>query len=74
MNDKQFKKIMSSLGMSDSLSLLVALQKVAYEAAQEARVAEREACAKIAEFYEPDEKTDYVNYTSRDIRNRSNKA
>ena len=31
---------------------------------------EREACAKIAEKYEPDEKLDYVTYASRDIRLR----
>lgn len=35
-----------------------------------ATLVEREACARIAERYEPDEKLSYVTYASRDIRNR----
>ena len=34
---------------------------------------EREACAKIAEKYEPDEKTSYVHYASQTIRARNAK-
>ena len=33
---------------------------------------EREACAKIAERFEPDEKTSYVTYASTAIRARGN--
>lgn len=33
---------------------------------------EREACAKVAERFEPDEKTSYVTYASTAIRARSN--
>ena len=33
--------------------------------------AEREACAKVAEQFEPDEKTSYVMYASKAIRMRS---
>jgi len=32
--------------------------------------AEREACAKVAEQFEPDEKTSYVMYASKAIRAR----
>jgi hypothetical protein len=32
--------------------------------------AEREACAKVAERFEPDEKTSYVTYASTTIRAR----
>ena len=35
--------------------------------------AEREACAKVAERFEPDEKTSYVTYASTAIRARGNK-
>ena len=35
--------------------------------------AEREACAKVAERYEPDEKTSYVTYASSAIRARGEK-
>ena len=34
---------------------------------------EREACAKVAERYEPDEKTSYVTYASSAIRARGEK-
>jgi len=34
--------------------------------------AEREACAKVAEQFEPDEKTSYVMYASKAIRARGN--
>ena len=33
---------------------------------------EREACAKVAEHFEPDEKTSYVTYASTAIRARRN--
>jgi hypothetical protein len=33
-------------------------------------LAEREACAKLAERFEPSEKTSYVTYASQAIRNR----
>ena len=33
---------------------------------------EREACAKVAERFEPDEKTSYVTYASTAIRARGN--
>jgi hypothetical protein len=33
---------------------------------------EREACAKVAEQFEPDEKTSYVMYASKAIRARGN--
>ena len=36
------------------------------------RADEREACAKVAEQFEPDEKTSYVNYASTAIRARGN--
>jgi hypothetical protein len=36
----------------------------------EATLREREACAKIAESFEPDEKLDGVSYASREIRSR----
>ena len=36
------------------------------------RADEREACAKVAERFEPDEKTSYVNYASTAIRARGN--
>ena len=36
--------------------------------------AEREACAKVAEKFEPDEKLDYVTYASTAIRARGSKA
>lgn len=39
----------------------------------EATKAEREACAKVAEKFEPDEKTDYVTYASTAIRAREEK-
>jgi len=35
-----------------------------------ARADEREACAKVAERFEPDEKTSYVTYASTAIRAR----
>jgi len=35
---------------------------------KEARLDERERCARIAERYEPDEKSSHVTYASRDIR------
>ena len=35
-------------------------------------LAEREACAKVAERFEPDEKTSYVTYASTAIRARGN--
>ena len=35
---------------------------------------EREACAKVAEKFEPDEKLDYVTYASTAIRARGSKA
>ena len=35
---------------------------------------EREACAKIAERFEPDEKTSYVTYASTAIRARGEQA
>ena len=42
-----------------------------YKAQIEAAVlAEREACAKVAERFEPDEKTSYVTYASTAIRAR----
>jgi hypothetical protein len=34
--------------------------------------AEREECAKVAEQFEPDEKTSYVMYASKAIRARGN--
>jgi len=37
---------------------------------EEAVLAEREACAKVAERFEPDEKTSYVTYASTAIRAR----
>ena len=37
---------------------------------EEAVLAEREACAKVAEKFEPDEKTSYVTYASTAIRAR----
>jgi methanogenic corrinoid protein MtbC1 len=37
-----------------------------------AMVLEREACAKVAEQFEPDEKTSYVMYASKAIRARGN--
>ena len=39
-------------------------------AIDEAVAAEREACAKVAEQFEPDEKTNYVTYVSAVIRAR----
>lgn len=36
------------------------------------RADEREACAKVAERFEPDEKTSYVTYASTAIRARGN--
>jgi hypothetical protein len=36
------------------------------------RADEREACAKVAEQFEPDEKTSYVTYASTAIRARGN--
>lgn len=42
----------------------------AYLAAQEAWDAAHEACAKVAECFEPTEKLDYVSYASRAIRAR----
>ena len=39
-------------------------------AIDEAVAAEREACAKVAERFEPDEKTSYVTYASTAIRSR----
>jgi hypothetical protein len=38
----------------------------------EAQAEEREACAKVAERFEPDEKTSYVTYASTAIRARGN--
>ena len=35
------------------------------------REEEREACAKVAEFFEPDEKSDDVRYASQAIRTRN---
>jgi len=35
---------------------------------------EREACAKVAERFEPDEKTSYVTYASTAIRARGEQA
>ena len=40
------------------------------EVMEAARMAEREACAKVAERFEPDEKTSYVTYASTAIRAR----
>jgi hypothetical protein len=40
------------------------------EAAVAAVAAEREECAKVAEQFEPDEKTSYVYYASQAIRAR----
>lgn len=37
-----------------------------------AALEEREECAKVAERFEPDEKTSYVNYASTAIRARGN--
>jgi len=65
-SDERYKQLMKNVGMPDSISLLQALQ----QCAMEATLAEREACALIAEKYEPDEKQDYITYASRDIRNR----
>jgi len=41
---------------------------------EEAVLAEREACAKVAERFEPDEKTRYVTYASTAIRARGEQA
>jgi len=43
-------------------------------AIDEAVLAEREACAKVAERFEPDEKTSYVTYASTAIRARGEQA
>ena len=72
MTDERYKQLMEQVGIPNSRSLLGALQQVANEVAQETAAAEREACAKIVERYEPDEKLDYVDYASNDIRSRSN--
>jgi hypothetical protein len=39
-----------------------------------ATASEREACAKVAERFEPDEKTSYVTYASTAIRARGEQA
>ena len=41
-----------------------------YHFAELVAAAEREACAKVAERFEPDEKTSYVTYASTAIRAR----
>ena len=41
-----------------------------YHFAEMVAAAEREACAKVAERFEPDEKTSYVTYASTAIRAR----
>lgn len=58
--DERLKQLMESV----SNSLMQALR----QCDKEARLSEREKCAKIAERYEPDEKLDRVAYASRDIR------
>ena len=50
------------------LSECIPCSRIAVNAAL---AAEREACAKIAERFEPDEKCSYVNYASQQIRARS---
>jgi hypothetical protein len=47
--------------------------KYAQKFANLVAAAEREACAKVAERYEPDEKTSYVTYASSAIRARGEK-
>jgi hypothetical protein len=51
-----------------------AYQLEAFAAVVSTRAAahEREACAKVAEQFEPDEKTSYVMYASKAIRARGN--
>ena len=66
MTDERYKQLMNDVGLPNSRSLLQALRQTVMEATLE----EREACAEVAERYEPDEKTDGVTYASSDIRNR----
>lgn len=67
LSDDRFKEIMEDVGMRDSLSLYTALRSCAREAVR----IEREACAKIAEKYEPDEKPDGAECASKEIRART---
>ncbi len=48
------------------------LERFAALVRAEAQAEEREACAKVAEQFEPDEKTSYVTYASTAIRARGN--
>ena len=66
LTEKRYKELMQEVGTPSGMHLLRVLRKCAREAA----LAEREACAKIAERFEPDEKLDYVSYPSREIRGR----
>lgn len=47
MTDERYKQLMEQVGMPNSRSLLVLLQQVANEVAQEAAAAERKACADL---------------------------
>jgi methanogenic corrinoid protein MtbC1 len=51
---------------------LDAMMKSVDKGIDTAMVLEREACAKVAEQFEPDEKTSYVMYASKAIRARGN--
>jgi len=66
LTDERYKQLMEEVGLPNSQRLLIAFRQCAREAA----LAEREACARVAEAYEPDEKLPEVRYASRDIRAR----
>jgi hypothetical protein len=51
---------------------LDAMMQSTTKAVDTAMALEREACAKVAEQFEPDEKTSYVMYASKAIRARGN--
>lgn len=65
LTELQYKRLMEDVGLPNSRSLLKAFQ----HCAMEVTLLERERCAKIAEKYEPDEKSD-IPYASTEIRNR----
>ena len=67
--DAAIKKAVS-LCPDRAKTVLVYAAPVSFEAAV---LAEREACAKIAERFEPDEKCNYVKYASAAIRARGEK-
>lgn len=66
---------LSTLTHWDSVQVRIAIRHIKRvmegDVEEQAVLAEREACARIAERYEPDEKQDYVTYASRDIRSRA---